>query len=59
MRCGDCDGEHHFYVGFEDDEDEDGNEIERPADYEPAMFFECKHCGVKAEMVADDETEAA
>jgi len=49
-ECGDCDGEHHFYVAFA--EDDDGEIIEATADQ---PFFRCKHCSVTAEMVDEDE----
>lgn len=54
-RCGDCDGEHHFYVSSDPDEGEDGNEIVRPPDYEPEMYFVCKHCGCKAALIEEVE----
>jgi hypothetical protein len=48
-QCGDCDGDHHFYASYEDVEDE----TEDP-NFEPAMFFECKHCGTRATMIPED-----
>lgn len=53
-RCGDCDGEHHFYVRYGDDEE---NERKAAADpnFEPEPYFSCKHCEARATMVQDDE----
>ncbi len=51
-QCSDCDGEHHFYAHSGEWEDEDEYP---PEDWEPEMYFACKHCGATAEMVSDDD----
>lgn len=48
--CGECDGAHHFIVGFDEDD-------ESEFDDGPDMFFKCKHCDAIAEMVGEDVEE--
>lgn len=54
-KCGDCDGEHHFYIGTSDSHNEEDEPLKLPEGLDPNVFFCCRHCETYADAIDDDE----